>query len=91
MMYGSTYLLLNEAHHAWMGLYTFALGIGAIGLAWAVRRAAQQRPLAYAYLGSGLTLVTLAMPIQFSLSTLTMAWAVQSVVLMLMARHSGAS
>ena len=89
LMFGCTYLLLNPEHHPWMGAYTFALGAAAIALAWVVRRKADRRPLAYAYLGSGLTLVTLAMPIQFSLATLTLAWAVQSVVLMLLAKRLG--
>ena len=89
LMFGCTYLLLNPAHHPWMGAYTFALGAAAIVLAWVVRRKADRRPLAYAYLGSGLTLVTLALPIQFSLATLTLAWAIESVVLMFLARRLG--
>jgi hypothetical protein len=86
-MFECTYLLLDPSHHPWMGAYTFALGAAAIALAWVVRRKADRRPLAYAYFGTGLTLVTLAMPIQFSLATLTLAWAIEAVVLMLLAKR----
>ncbi len=39
--------------------------------------------------GAGLVLVTLAMPIQFHLATITLAWAVEAVVLMAVARRLG--
>lgn len=86
-MFAGTYQLLRASHDDWMGLYTALLGVGAIALAFVVWRSAKRRVLGYAYLGQGLVLLTLAMPIQFDKSSLTVAWAAQAAVAMLLARR----
>jgi len=87
IMFGATYGLLRQGYKPWMGAYTAALAAFVISLAWALRRRAGRRVLSYAYLAEGLVLLTLAMPIQFDKATLTIAWAAQSTVAMLLARR----
>ena len=88
-MFGFTYGLLHADYHRWMGLYAVGLGVAMILLAWPVRRSAGRRTLAYSYLGQGLVLITLAVPIQWDWSTVTIAWAIQGVVTMFLARRLG--
>ncbi len=86
-MFGGTYALLNVDHHAWMGLYTALLGAAAIAAGWRITVREQWRELGYAYFGQGLVLLALAVPIQFEYSMVTIAWTVQGVVAMLLARR----
>ena len=86
-MYTATYLLLHDDYQPWMGTYTAALGIAAMILAWSLRRLPDHRKLAYGYLGQGLVLITLAIPVQFDHASVTMAWAIQGVVTMFLARR----
>ena len=88
-MFWATYCLLREPNHAWMGLYTGLLGVGAIVLAGVLWRGPGRRLLGYACLGQGLVLLTLAMPIQFDKAFVTIAWASQATVTMLIARRLG--
>ena len=89
IMYTGTYCLLREAHADWMGAYTALLGAGAIATAWLVRRKALKRTLGYAYLGQGMVLAILAVPIQFNYASVTIAWSIQAVVAMFLARRLG--
>ncbi|MGB2822746.1 MAG: DUF2339 domain-containing protein, partial [Phycisphaerae bacterium] len=86
-MFGLTYGLLRGPYHDWMGGYTAALGVAAVAAAWALRRVADRRKLAYAYLGQGLVLLAMAAPIQFDRAAVPIAWAVQGVVVMFLARR----
>lgn len=88
-MFGLTYGLLRTIGHQWMGGYTAALGAGAIVAAVLVRRLAERRVLAYALLGQGLILLVLAVPIQFERANIPLAWAIQGVVVMFLARRLG--
>jgi len=88
-MFAGTYRLLDIDHHALMGLYTALLGAAAITAGWLVTVRARWRELGYAYFGQGLVLLALAVPIQFDQSMVTIAWAVQGVVAMLLARRLG--
>lgn len=87
LLFGGTYFLLNAEHHVWMGLYTAVLAAAAIGLAWLVRRRADRRRLAYAYLATGLVLAALAVPIQLEQANIMIVWAVEALVLMFVARR----
>ncbi len=88
-MFGLTYGLLRTIGHQWMGGYTAGLGAGAIVVAVLVRRLADRRVLAYALLGQGLILLVLAVPIQFERANIPLAWAIQGVVVMFLARRLG--
>lgn len=85
IMFGSTYGLLRADYEHWMGTYTASLAVGAIALAIVVRRLSDCRRLAYAYLGQGLVLAALAVPIQFDKSTVALAWCIQGVVAVFLA------
>ena len=86
-MFGLTYGLLRTIGHSWMGSYTAALGAGAIVAAVLVRRLANRRVLGYSLLGQGLILLVLAVPIQFERANIPLAWAIQGVVVMFLARR----
>ena len=86
-MFGGTYGLLRGPHAGWMGPYAAGLGAAAVAAAWLVRRRADRRRLAYAYLGQGLVLLALAVPIHFDHANVPIAWAVQGVVAMFIARR----
>ncbi len=87
LMFAATYALLREDFRPWMGAYAAALGAATIVLAWVLHRIADRRKLSYAYLGQGLVLITLAMPIQFDFASVTVAWTIQAVVAMFLARR----
>ncbi len=86
-MFGLTYGLLRAVGEDWMGAYTAALGAAAIVTAVLVRRRAERRTLAYALLGQGLVLLVLAVPIQFHKANIPLAWSIQGVVVMFLARR----
>ena len=86
-MFWATYALLHDSYEKWMGLYTASLAVAAIALSIGLIRTGRRRILGYAYLGQGLVLLTLAMPIQFDKASLTVAWAAQAAVTMLLARR----
>ena len=83
--FGASYALLNADYHAWMGL--FAVAIAGLHLALAVwmRRTQaadhlDQRPVLLS-LGVALTLLVLAVPIQFTAYRITMAWSLEFLAL----------
>jgi uncharacterized membrane protein len=81
--FGVSYLLLNPAHHQWMGLFAALLG----GLHLVVSRllwkdhAMEQKETFPALMAAGVALafVTLAIPIQFVGFSITIAWALEGV------------
>ena len=88
-MFAGTYALLDADYHAWMGLYAAALGAGALAAGWVVTVRRRWPALGYAYFAQGLVLIALAVPIQFELAMVTIAWGVQGVVAMALARRLG--
>ena len=86
-MFGLTYGLLRHIGHSWMGGYTAGLGAAAIVAALAVRKLAGRRVLGYSLLGQGLVLLVLAVPIQFEKATIPLAWTIEGVVAMFLARR----
>lgn len=81
--FGASYILLNPAHHQWMGLFAALLG----GLHLAVSRLlfkeapSEQKETypALMTLGVALAFVTLAIPIQFVGFSVTIAWALEGL------------
>ena len=86
-MFGATYGLLYRDHADGLGVYAAGVGAGAVAAAWVVRRLADRRRLGYAYLGQGLVLLALAVPIHYDRAAVPIAWAVQGVVAMFLARR----
>ena len=87
LLFFTTWQLLKGWHHDWMGGYAAVLGVGSILGGWALLRRSDRRILAMAYFGQGLVLLVLATPIHFDKSSTTIAWAVQGVVAMLLAKR----
>ena len=88
--YTAAYFLLSTNHHAWLGL--LAVAVAAAYLAFGVLLYRQRtdspenRPLLLA-LGMALAFATLAIPIQFTAFTVTVAWSLEAVLLSWIAWH----
>ncbi|PYV87814.1 MAG: DUF2339 domain-containing protein [Acidobacteria bacterium] len=77
-----TYGLLQEKYFDYLGLYAILMAVVYVGLgSFAYQRARQDAYLVLVFLGMGLTSLTLAIPIQLKQNWITIAWAVESVVL----------
>lgn len=80
--YAGSYNLLHAQNHAWLGpLAALVAGIY-LAFAWRLRREKQaeeptQRALLFS-LGMALAFLTLAIPVQFTGFTITIAWAIQA-------------
>jgi uncharacterized membrane protein len=79
------YYLLNAGHHLWLGPLAALIAAGYLGFGVFLRRrttgdAFDNRPVLLA-LGVALGFLTLAIPIQFSGFTITIAWAMQGAAL----------
>ena len=86
LMYWLTYWLLKGVwSDAARACYTAALAVGAIGLSIVLRLGPKRRRLGLAYLGQGLVLLALAVPIAFDRWSVTVIWSVQAAVAMLLA------
>ncbi len=79
--------LLAAIEHMPLGLYGFVLAAAIIALAVFVRKRLGRRALAYAFLGQGLILATVAVPIHFDRSAVTIAWAAEGVIMMILAKR----
>ena len=85
LFYALSYNLLSTPHHIWLG--PLAAGVAAVYLAFGIflhRQAAEtstdNRPVLLA-LGVAFSFLTLAIPIQFTGFTITIAWAMQAAAL----------
>lgn len=82
--YAAAYGLLDSHHHAWLGV--LAVGVAGAYLALGVflyrnvEASAENRPL-HLSLGMALAFATLAIPIQFTAFTITIAWSFEAAVL----------
>jgi uncharacterized membrane protein len=81
--FGVSYLLLNPAHHQWMGLFAALLGgihLFVAGILWKDAPTEQQETFrALMAAGVALAFVTLAIPIQFVGFSVTIAWALEGM------------
>ena len=79
----TSYSLLNPNHHDWMGV--FAIGTALVyagGAKLLLDRSATTRTELLLMIGVALTFVTLAIPIQLRANWITMAWAVEGLVVL---------
>lgn len=79
--YAACYASLNNEHHGYMGL--LAVAVAAVYLAVAAYLRTAETPVALTLVSAGLALsfLTLAIPIQLSGYSITLAWGVESAVL----------
>lgn len=82
--YVAAYGILNPARHAWLGLLAVAVAGAYLGLGLVLYRnvapSGENRPLLLS-LGMALAFATLAIPIQFTGFTVTIAWSLEAAVL----------
>lgn len=83
VFFATSYHLLNPYYHDWMGV--FAIGMALVYAASAkilLDRAAGGRNELLALIGVALTFVTIAIPIQLKSNWITIAWAVEALVML---------
>jgi len=83
VFYSTCYSLLNDDHHDWMAVLALALAIVYAVLArveLALRRS--DRRMLLVTLGTALTFVTLAIPVQLESNWITIAWGLEAVILL---------
>ena len=79
----TAYSLLNDTHHAWMGL--FAIGMAALYASAAQilrQRVSTTRREILLLVVVAITFVTIAIPIQLSANWITLAWAVEGLAIL---------
>lgn len=83
VFYATSYSLLNADHHDWMAPMALGLAIvyAALGRAELALRPADPRMLLVT-VGTALSFVTLAIPVQLESNWITIAWALEAVALM---------
>lgn len=95
--FGVVYYQLNSAYHAWLGLTAAAFAaVHLLAAAWIWKgmdsggdKAVRDKIPVLLLLGVALSFLTLAAPIQFSAYRITMAWALEAVALVWIARRAG--
>jgi uncharacterized membrane protein len=80
--FGMTYFVMHLAHRRLMGLFALALAALYIAIArFLFRTRKTAGPVAQAFIGTAVTLVTLAIPIELHSHWITLGWAAEAVVL----------
>jgi uncharacterized membrane protein len=83
VFYSTCYFLLNDDHHDWMAVLALALAIVYAVLARAAMALGpSDRRMLLVTLGTALTFVTLAIPIQLESNWITIAWGLEAVILL---------
>jgi uncharacterized membrane protein len=82
VFYATGYHLLNPDHHQWMGAFALALALVYAGVARALRdRNPDSRQLLFT-IGTALTFVTIAIPVQLRSNWITIAWAMEATAML---------
>lgn len=91
VFYATCYALLNDDRHDWMAALALLLAVAYAGLA---RAELALRPLdrriRLVTVGTALTFVTLAIPVQLEANWITIGWAVEAVALLWAGLETGA-
>lgn len=91
VFYAICYGLLNDDYHDWMAALALLLATAYAALARAqLSLCRADRPALLVTLGTALTFVTLAIPIQLDANWITMAWGVEALLILWAARETGA-
>ena len=83
--FGASYAWFDQQHHGYMGLLALAVAACYLGAALYLKRSGAPREMLLVAAGLALSFVTLAIPIQLSGYSITLAWAVESAVLAFLA------
>jgi len=83
--YGAGYSWFNADHHGYMGLLALAVAASYLGAAIYFKRAGEPKEMLLVSAGAAFSFVTLAIPIQLSGFSITIAWAVESAMLAFLA------
>ena len=91
VFYATSYALLNDDHHDWMAALALLLAVvyAALARAGLALRPPDRRTLLVT-LGTAVTFVTLAIPVQLESNWITIAWAVEAVALLWAGLETGA-
>ena len=82
MYFGASYGLLSPQYHPYLGLFAVVLSAFYLGLGYLTySRDGQDKFLILTFLGLASLFLTLAIPIQFDQRWVTMAWAMEGVIL----------
>lgn len=91
VFYATCYGLLNDDQHDWMAALALLLAVVYAGLARAeLALRPSDRRIVLVTLGTALTFVTIAIPIQLESNWVTIAWAVEAVTLLWASLETGA-
>jgi uncharacterized membrane protein len=83
VFYSTCYSLLNDDHHDWMAVLALALAIVYAVLARVeLALGPPDRRMLLVTLGTALTFVTLAIPVQLESNWITIAWGLEAVILL---------
>jgi uncharacterized membrane protein len=81
--YATCYYLLNEDHHDWMAALALIMAVVFAGIArWNLSLTAPDQRSILVAIGTALTFVTLAIPVQLHAHWITIAWGVEAAVLL---------
>jgi uncharacterized membrane protein len=83
VFFATSYHLLNPSYHDWMGVFAIAMAVVYAGSTkLLLDRSAAKRGEALILIGVAITFITLAIPIQLRGNWITMAWAVEALVVL---------
>jgi uncharacterized membrane protein len=83
VFFATSYHLLNPSYHDWMGVFAIAMAVVYAGSTkLLLDRHAAKRGEALILIGVAITFITLAIPIQLRSNWITMAWAVEALVVL---------
>ena len=83
VFFATSYHLLNPSYHDWMGVFAIAMAVVYAGSTkLLLDRSAAKRGEALILIGVAITFITLAIPIQLRSNWITMAWAVEALVVL---------
>ena len=83
VFFATSYHLLNPSYHDWMGVFAIAMAVVYAGSTkLLLDRHAAKRGEALILIGVAITFITLAIPIQLKSNWITMAWALEALVVL---------